>query len=221
MGRHNKREPDADGGAADHAGYFDGPSPDDPRDRDQAPEGGPDQPRRRGLNLPMPMLPIVAAVAAAGVVTYAYSTKQISLNFGGGGGSHAPQAGAPLDSQVSQRNPGRRTSRGAPRADSERLTVRFQLVTKTARGFTGTATITNRGTAPVARWALAFQIPKAKVRSLSGGTVVKTGRTGWVRSPAGAPALAPGQSVKITFTAAGRAGGPSACRINKRSCTRG
>ncbi|WP_067481703.1 cellulose binding domain-containing protein [Actinomadura hibisca] len=225
MGRHTKLGHGDDEGAADDAG----PSADPSRDaRRTVPDGLPVQaPRpepaasggsRMPLNVPLPLLPIVAAVAAVGVVAYAFSTQQISLNFGGGG-THAPQADGPHDSQVSQRNPGQRASRGAPRAGAPALTVAFQVTGRTATAFRGTAVITNRGAAAAPRWTLAFGFPATTVRALAGGTVVRTGKFGWVRSPDGAPGLAPGQSVKIVFSARGTAARPSFCKINGASCT--
>ena len=61
--------------------------------------------------LPVPMLPIVALVIAVGIVAYALSTQQISLNFAGGAPARETQTD-PRDNQVSQRGPGERASRG-------------------------------------------------------------------------------------------------------------
>jgi hypothetical protein len=164
--------------------------------------------------VPVPLLPIVALVLAVGVVSYAMSTQQISLNFAGSA-PQQPQTGA-KENQVSQRGPGDRASRGAQRADG--LVVGFAMVSRSATGFRFTATVANRGQRPVPKWALAFKIPNASVVSASGATVVRTGEIGWVRSPSGAPALTPGQSVKVVFVAKGASGAPSVCRMNSKPC---
>ncbi|XVQ13155.1 cellulose binding domain-containing protein [Spirillospora sp. CA-255316] len=166
-------------------------------------------------SVPVPLLPIVALVLAVGVVSYALSTQQISLNFAGGAPKEPTQA---REGQVSQRGPGDRASRGAQRADG--LVVRFKMGAVSSTGFRFTATIANRGQRSVPNWAMAFRIPGATIVSASGATVVRTGELGWVRSPTGAPALAPGQSVRISFVAQGKARGPSSCKMNSLPCTR-
>ncbi|MBW8486062.1 cellulose binding domain-containing protein [Actinomadura sp. PM05-2] len=159
---------------------------------------------------PVPLLPIFALVIAVGVVAYAYSTKQISLNFSPP--SEGAQSGTE-ESQVAQRNPGDRASRSA--RGTARLVVSFRTTARTATGFTGAATIANRGDAAAPRWSLAFAFPAATVRTLSGGQVVRTGRQGWVRSAA---ALAPGASVTVVYTARGTAAAPATCVLNKLTC---
>ncbi|WP_018655300.1 cellulose binding domain-containing protein [Actinomadura flavalba] len=180
---------------------------------DAEPASG-DRPNRP--RIPVPLLPIFALVVAGGVVSYAFSTQQISLNFAAP--AHEPLTDTAQGGRLAERDQGERASRDAGRGSG--LVVAFRLAERGATGFTGTATITNRGSAPVARWSLAFALPDATVRSAQGGEVVETGRRGWVRSPAGAPALEPGQSVKIVFRAAGTAGGPRTCVLNREECTR-
>ncbi|WP_242901371.1 cellulose binding domain-containing protein [Actinomadura terrae] len=162
--------------------------------------------------MPVPLLPIVALVVAVGVVAYALSTQQISLNFAGG----APKESAhgPRDSPVSQRGPGQRASRGAGRPDG--VVVAFRVQSRTARAFKATATITNKGEAAVPHWALAFKISNVSVRALSGATVVRTGVYPFVR---GHGAIAPGQSVRIVFTATGTPRKPAYCVLNRLACT--
>ncbi|MEW2357408.1 cellulose binding domain-containing protein [Spirillospora sp. NPDC029432] len=165
---------------------------------------------------PVPLLPIVALVLAVGVVSYAMSTQQISLNFAGGA-PQTPQTGV-KENQMSQRGPGDRASRDAQRADG--LVVAFKKVSETPAGFRFTATVANRGQRPVPKWTLGFKIPNAPVVSASGAAVVRTGEVAWVRSRTGAPALTPGQSVRITFVAKGKIARPSVCRMNGSPCHR-
>ncbi|CNE10097.1 Cellulose binding domain [Mycobacterium tuberculosis] len=162
--------------------------------------------------LPLPLLPIVALVIAVGIVSYALSTQQISLNFAGGG-TPRDTVTNPRDSQVSQRGPGERAGRGAARADG--LVIAFRAVAKTPGGFKATATIANQSTRPVPGWALAFQIQGASVTAVSGATVVRTGSVPFVR---GREAIAPGAKVRIVFTARGTAAKPSSCVLNKLPC---
>ncbi|WP_328593798.1 cellulose binding domain-containing protein [Actinomadura macrotermitis] len=186
----------------------------------QAPEPGEQAAKKRRSGViplvPVPLLPIFALVIAVGVVAYAFSTQQISLNFAAP--AHEPQSDGPHEGQMAERGDGTRASRGT--RDAGRLTTAFQVVRRTPTGFTGSVTITNRGTAPVLRWSLAFGFTKATVRSFSGGATRQTGRRGWVRSLAGAPPLAPGQSVKVVFTARGTAGAPATCVLNRAPCAR-
>ncbi|WP_141577611.1 cellulose binding domain-containing protein [Actinomadura sp. WMMA1423] len=161
--------------------------------------------------LPLPLLPIVALVIAVGIVSYALSTQQISLNFAGG--SPKTSQTDPRDNQVSQRGPGERASRGG-RPDG--LVVGFRVASRTPGGFKATATIANKGQLPVSKWALAFKIPNATVTALSGATVVRTGEIGFVRGRTG---IAPGGTVRIVFTAQGTPSKPSSCVLNKLSCT--
>jgi hypothetical protein len=161
--------------------------------------------------LPLPLLPIVALVIAVGIVSYALSTQQISLNFAGG--SPRTTQTDPRDNQVSQRGPGERASRGG-RPDG--LIIAFRVATRTPGGFKATATIANKGRQPVAAWALAFRIPNATVTAVSGATVVRTGATPVVR---GRAAIAPGATVRIVFAARGTASKPSICVLNRLPCT--
>ncbi|WP_019634808.1 cellulose binding domain-containing protein [Actinomadura atramentaria] len=200
MGRHTRlQEPDDE--PASGVGGLPGPGTPVTGPADPAPA-----PAKRRLRVPVPLLPIFALVVAIGVVSYAFSTQQISLNFAAP--AREPHAEGVRDSQVS-----RHGKQGG-------LTVAFRLVERRTAGFTASVTVANRGAEPVARWSLAFVIPHARVLSATGAEVVETGRRGWVRSPKGSPALEPGESVKVVFRASGKAAGPSACVINRVACTR-
>ncbi|TDD91372.1 hypothetical protein E1293_01910 [Actinomadura darangshiensis] len=183
--------------------------------KDAAPSGPPSQGRgwmKFVSVLPMPLLPIVALVIAVGIVSYALSTQQISLNFAGGGSPKTTQ-NDPRDSQVSQRGPGERAGRGAGRADG--LLIAFRVASRAPGGFKATATIANKGQRPVPAWALAFKIRNASVTAVSGGTNVRTGELAFVRGRTG---IAPGGTVRIVFTARGTASKPYACVLNKLPC---
>ncbi|GGQ33905.1 hypothetical protein BKA00_000117 [Actinomadura coerulea] len=162
--------------------------------------------------LPLPLLPIVALVIAVGIVSYALSTQQISLNFAGG--SPKTSQTDPRDNQITERGPGGRASRGASRPDG--LLIGFRVASRTPGGFKATATIANRGQRPVTAWALAFTIPNASVTAVQGATVVRTGQVAFVR---GRTAIAPGRSVRIVFAAQGTPSRPSSCVLNKLPCT--
>ncbi|XRQ03824.1 cellulose binding domain-containing protein [Actinomadura welshii] len=176
------------------------PDPPEPGTRADAPAG------RRWLRflsvLPVPLMPILALVIAVGIVSYALSTQQISLNFAGG----APQTSQQRDNQVTQSGPGQR---------ADGLVVAFRVASRTPGGFKATATIANRGEQPVGRWALAFKIPSASVTAVSGATAVRTGEVPFVRGRVG---IAPGEKVRIVFTARGTAAKPSSCVLNRRPC---
>ncbi|MGI5322436.1 cellulose binding domain-containing protein [Actinomadura nitritigenes] len=163
--------------------------------------------------LPVPMLPIVALVIAVGVVAYALSTQQISLNFAGGAPKNPVNNNNPRDSTVSQRGPGNRASR-ASRPDG--LVIAFHVVSRTSTAFRATGTVTNQGQKAISGWALAFRIPNVTVRAVSGAIVVKTGQLAYVRGRTG---LAPGRSAQFVFTANGTPRKPTYCIMNKLACT--
>ncbi|GGT49323.1 cellulose binding domain-containing protein [Actinomadura citrea] len=162
--------------------------------------------------LPLPLLPIVALVIAVGIVSYALSTQQISLNFAGG--SPKTTQTDPRDNQITQRGPGGRASRGAGRPDG--LVIGFRVASRTPGGFKATATIANKGQRPVTAWALAFKISNAPVTAVRGATVVRIGQVAFVR---GRTAIAPGGTVQIVFAAQGTPSRPSSCVLNKLPCT--
>ncbi|MGH3244017.1 MAG: cellulose binding domain-containing protein [Spirillospora sp.] len=162
--------------------------------------------------LPVPLLPIVALVIAVGIVAYALSTQQISLNFAGGTPHDTTQTN-PRDNQVSQREQGDRASRGAGRSDG--LIIAFRVASKSPGGFKATATIANKGPRPVTTWALAFKISSASVTAVTGATVLKIGKVASVRGPT---AIAPGAKVRIVFAARGTAHKPSVCVLNSQPC---
>ncbi|RSN52875.1 cellulose binding domain-containing protein, partial [Actinomadura sp. WAC 06369] len=161
-------------------------------------------------SLPFPLMPIVALVIAVGIVSYALSTQQISLNFAGGAPKN-PEATA-NDSQVLQHGPGQRADAGG-RPDG--LVVAFDVASKNAQGFRATATIANQGERPVARWALAFKIPNAVVAEVQGATVAEVGRLTKVHGTTAIPA---GDAVKIVFTASGTPAKPTYCVLNELEC---
>ncbi|MBE1534742.1 cellulose binding domain-containing protein [Actinomadura algeriensis] len=186
------------------------PAPDGPAPRVDA--SGPRRVARFVGSLPFPLMPIVALVIAVGIVSYALSTQQISLNFAGGAPKN-PEATA-NDSQVLQHGPGQGGDAAGGRPDG--LVVRFGVASRDASGFTATATIANRGARPVAEWALAFKIPDAVVGEVQGATVAEAGTLTKVHGTTGIPA---GDSVKIVFTAKGTPAKPTYCVINELQCT--
>ncbi|HEX6471407.1 MAG TPA: cellulose binding domain-containing protein [Streptosporangiaceae bacterium] len=174
----------------------------------------------------IPLLPVVAGVGALGVVLAAYGTQQISLNFSDGDaaqhggqtdGARAPleQAGAPAQREGAAAQ-GVRAGRGVGRAGG--VTVAFRVTSQWADGFQGSATIVNVSGRPISGWTFAFRVPNAQVLSIWEVQVVRLGGLAIVRNPAQSPSIAPGDSVRIGFTARGAAGTPSACAFNRVRC---
>ncbi|QFG25378.1 cellulose binding domain-containing protein [Actinomadura sp. WMMB 499] len=200
------------------------PPPPPPGSARPAAAGGPDPERPDGTDasgrkriarfvgsLPFPLMPIVALVIAVGIVSYALSTQQISLNFAGGAPKN-PEATA-NDSQVLQHGPGRGSAAAGGRPDG--LVVSFSVASRDAEGFEASATIANQGDAPVAEWALAFTIPDAVVGEVRGARVAEVGRLTRVHGTTAIPA---GETVKIVFTATGKPTKPSYCVLNGLAC---
>ncbi|MEO7612787.1 MAG: hypothetical protein ABIS86_02235, partial [Streptosporangiaceae bacterium] len=74
-----------------------------------------------------PLMPLLAGIAATGVIAAAFSTRQISLNFAG----KSPA----IEEAKIPRNDDVRPSRSAARSP---LTVRFRVAGLPSGGFTGT-----------------------------------------------------------------------------------
>ncbi|MBA9007133.1 cellulose binding domain-containing protein [Thermomonospora cellulosilytica] len=195
MGRHTKL---TEGDAAADA------------DEEHRPERRPARSWSRML-VSVPLLPMVALVVAIGVVSYAWGTSQISLNFAGG-----PPQQAQADSSDSTVGRGRA-------ADPQRtgVLISFQVARRTETGYTGTVTIANRTGKPVERWRLGFKFADARVLSVRNAVVESKGQVTWLRNRAAAPAIAPGATVRITYTAAGTPARPTVCKFNDAACTLG
>ncbi|GAA2092823.1 cellulose binding domain-containing protein [Actinomadura alba] len=202
MGRHTKLADDLDPEDADLTG--------------DAITEPPQQGRRMGWVTKVPLLPAIAGIGAIGVVTAAWSTSQISLNFAGGTPAVADRPQAQAQDSANRRGADDRTSRAER---SSAVTIAFRATSRSSTGFRATATIANHGTQPINGWTLRFQIPNAQVIGATNVVLVQPGRVATVRNPAHSPTIAPGRSVKVIFTAEGAASKPSTCRFNGVACT--
>jgi hypothetical protein len=186
--------------------------------------------RRRRRVGKVPLLPAVSAVVAIGAVVSAVSTQQISLNFAGGPppdqraqpqvtdsarptGRHSRRT-ARDDSSLTPRE-GSRVSRGASRTA---VTVALRTVSRWHAGFQGQATITNRGGGTVNGWTLILRYPKTKITSAWDVKIIRKGDTLVADNPAEHPFIAPGKSVKVSFTADGDGVRPVTCSFNGKAC---
>ncbi|TNY35295.1 cellulose binding domain-containing protein [Thermomonospora catenispora] len=178
-----------------------------------APADEESRPRRRPARswskmlVSVPLLPMVALVVAIGVVSYAWGTSQISLNFAGG-----PPRQAQADS--GRREP----AAGAPR---DGVLVSFQVDRRTETGYTGTVTIANHGDEPVAGWRLGFKFADARVLTVENAVVESKGQVTWLRNRTTTPVLGPGETVEITYTAVGTPARPTVCKFNDAPCELG
>jgi hypothetical protein len=189
-----------------------------------------ESPRGRRRVGKVPLLPTVSGVVAIGAVVSAISTQQIALNFAGGPpseqqaqpqvtdsvrpeGRHSRRT-ARDDSSLSPRD-GSRASRGANRTA---VTVALRTVSTWQAGFEGQATITNRSGAPVKGWTLILRYPQTKIVSAWDVKIIRTGETLVADNPAEHPSIAPGKSVKVSFTANGAGARPSTCSFNGTAC---
>jgi hypothetical protein len=163
-----------------------------------------------------PLLPMLALLVAIALVGYAWTTKQISLNFAGAAPPQANKCDAvPCDTSADQgRATGARAGRGAGRKSTVAVTVR--LTSRTTGGFQGTATLVNRGAKPVKGWTLAFRMPKAKMVGVSGAVLLKS--SGSLATFRGTSVIAPGRTVRLVFTGTGQFSAPSSCRLADARC---
>ncbi|MFF9198522.1 cellulose binding domain-containing protein [Streptomyces sp. NPDC014779] len=91
-------------------------------------------------------------------------------------------------------------------------------------GYTGQYVVTNETDAPQSDWTLEFDLPEGTtIGSLWNGEHTVSGRHVTVKPASWNRQLAPGQSVTVGFvtSAAGQAGDPLNCLINKASCAAG
>ncbi|MFB7027025.1 MULTISPECIES: cellulose binding domain-containing protein [unclassified Streptomyces] len=91
-------------------------------------------------------------------------------------------------------------------------------------GYTGQYVVTNETSAAQSDWTLEFDLPAGTtIGSLWNGEHTVSGRHVTVRPASWNRQLAPGQSVTVGFvtSAAGEAGDPANCLINKASCSAG
>jgi hypothetical protein len=195
---------------------------------DDVPED--ESPRRNRRVGKVPLLPAISGIVAIGAVVSAVSTQQISLNFAGGpppdqraqpqasdsaspDGRHGRRA-ARDDSSLTPRDGGR-ASRGT---DRKAFTVDLRTVSTWDAGFQGQATITNHTAAPVKGWTLILRYPQTKIVSAWDVKVIRKGATLVADNPSEHPSIAPGRSVKVSFTADGTVAPPVACSFNGRPC---
>ncbi|HXA63488.1 MAG TPA: hypothetical protein VNW94_30455 [Streptosporangiaceae bacterium] len=206
MGRHNRfMEENFEAQAGSSDGFEPGPQVEPSLDPVR-PAGG----RLRWIGR-APLLPLVAGVLAIGVVGTAMSTSQISLNFAG---TTPPQcAASTCDTPLDQGRGTPQASRGTTRARV--VTVVFTTVARSAGTFRGTAKISNHGAKILKGKVLVFRIPGARVLSvLSGGTLITGGQLAYVRIGS----IAPGQTVRVVFSAKGLIGTPAGCNFNGAVC---
>ncbi|MDN3356644.1 cellulose binding domain-containing protein [Actinomadura sp. DC4] len=186
--------------------------------------------RRRRRVGKVPLLPAVSGVVAIGAVVSAVSTQQISLNFAGGpptaqkaqpqvsesaqpNGRHSRRT-ARDDSSLTPRE-GSRVSRGTSRTA---ITVALRTVSTWRAGYLGQATITNRGARSVNGWTLTLRYPQTKIISAWDVKIIRKGDTLVAGNPADRPTIAPGKSVKVSFTAKGAVARPTICSFNGKAC---
>jgi hypothetical protein len=180
-----------------------------------APVDQPQKTRSRRWIGRVPLLPMLALVVAVALVGYAWTTKQISLNFAGAAPPVAKCATASCDGSADQgRTSGARAGRSTSRQPAVALTVR--MTSRTTGGFMGTASLANRGAKAVKGWTLTFRMPNAKVVGANGAVLLKP--VGATATLHGTTVIAPGKTVRLVFTATGRFGAPASCRLTGALC---
>jgi hypothetical protein len=169
----------------------------------------PQQPeKRRGLRWigRVPLLPMLALVVAIALVGYAWTTKQISLNFAGA---------APPQSNTCNAAPCDPTRTAGTRTQAT-VAVTIRRTGHTAGGFTGTATLANRGAKAVKGWTLELRMPKAKMIGASGAVLLKS--QGSLATFRGTSVIAPGKAVRLVFTGTGQFSAPPSCHLTGALC---
>jgi hypothetical protein len=159
----------------------------------------------------LPLLPGLAGIAAVGVVAAALSTSQINLNFGSPG-AQTSSGQCVATGTCTDRTDDPPTSRGAKRTSVVAVAFGGQPI---AGGFRGTATLHNRGSKAIKGWTLKFHVNGANVVGVTGAVLLKTGASPTIRRTS---ALAPGQTIKLIYTAKGPVVTPTSCTLNGTPC---
>ncbi|MBV2362591.1 cellulose binding domain-containing protein [Streptomonospora nanhaiensis] len=164
---------------------------------------------------------LVSGVTLA-LTLFGYSTTQIYLRFSDppDSGSPAPGAGerVPPTAEADAAQPGTGPGGSADSASSTVSVVSYETVESSATGFTGAVTVTNTGTAVLADWELALEFADATVTSVRDVDWRATEHGVVARAPDSSDGLGPGESVTLSFTAAGTAQAPVTCALNGRPC---
>ena len=184
-----------------------------------------------------PLMPLLAGVAAVGVIAAAFSTRQISLNFPAGapsGQDSAACAGcegvADMGEEKSAQPPG---DTGSPvpaspsqaslpqqstRTVSQRpLRVEIKLDETTPGGFTAVAVVHN-DSRTAKGWKVSFRIPNAVIVSAEGAALHTTAKNGGTTWFTGFSVLEGRQKAKVTFSAEGAWSKPALCKVNGYDC---
>lgn len=200
------------------AGHFPAVSPSyfgegpDPRDLPEIDEEPPKEERPLHWMARLPLLPALAGIAAVGVVAAALSTSQINLNFGSPG-AQTSSGQCTAAGTCNDRTDDPQTSRSKSRISVVAVSFGSEPI---AGGFRGTATLHNRGSKVIKSWTLKFHVGGADVVGVTGAVLIKPGSTPTIRRTA---ALAPGQTVKLVYTAKGPAtAAPTSCTVNGAPC---
>jgi hypothetical protein len=184
-----------------------------------------------------PLMPLLAGVAAVGVITAAFSTRQISLNFAGGtpsGPDSAACAGCESLADLPEETKADGAPGGDPRAAAtpteaslprqstrsvshKPFRAEIRLDEMLSGGFTAVAVVHN-DSRTAKDWRLAFRIPNAVIVSVEGANLRMTRKNGGTALLTGLAPLEGRQSVRVTFTAEGAWSKPALCKVNGYAC---
>ncbi|ROO83368.1 cellulose binding domain-containing protein [Actinocorallia herbida] len=174
-----------------------------------------------------PLMPTLAGVAALGVITAAFLTQEIPLDFASPGAerpesascagcdsmkAEMPAAGAPVETAAPD------AERSAAPVTPPGLRASFKLDKTTGSGFTAVLTLRNTGDKAVTGWKLRFRLPNAVVQGADGATVQMLTANGGVTVLDGTASIAPGGTLRVPFTGEGAWSNPTSCRVNGLKC---
>ncbi|MDX6739089.1 cellulose binding domain-containing protein [Actinocorallia sp. A-T 12471] len=173
-----------------------------------------------------PLMPVLAGVGAIGVITAAFLTQDIALNFAAPPDSARQESAAcagcePLRADL--QTPG--TAQAAvPGGESERsvvppgLRATFRLDKTTGSGFAAYVTLRNTDDKAIAAWKVRFRLPNAVVHGAEGATVQTVAANGGTTVLSGTTPIGAGETLRVRFTGEGAWSNPTGCRVNGLKC---
>ncbi|GAB2809067.1 hypothetical protein GCM10022221_03010 [Actinocorallia aurea] len=173
-----------------------------------------------------PLMPTLAGVAALGVITAAFLTQEIPLDFASPGSERNESAAcAGCEPQKAEMPAvGTAVPTASPETETERSTVppalsaNFRLQKAPGSGFTAVVTLRNTGDKAVGGWKLRFRIANAVVRGAEGATVQTVAANGGTTVLVGTSPIPAGGTLRVKVTGEGAWSNPTSCRINNLKC---
>lgn len=101
---------------------------------------------------------------------------------------------------------------------SPAVAVRYTVGSRLGRGFQGEVDIANHGSAPISGWQLVIALPGDEITSFRNAAGYVSNHILLLRPSSAWPSIAPGASLRVSFTAEGQRTRPELCAFNDIAC---